>query len=193
MANIFEKISKIRVILFFNNLRGLKVLRFLKRKKINIVYIFLSKKFLNKDILKYLKKSSFKFRVINNLNEKNTLEIIKKKSDLNIICGFPYIFPEKIFLNKFGTINCHAGKLPNYRGGSPLNWQMINNERKIGLSVIKINKGIDTGDIINETTFNHKKSYTINELHKIANTIFPKLVYKSIKDIIFKKKIKKTI
>ena len=68
---------------------------------------------------------------------------------------------------------------------------MINNERKIGLSVIKINKGIDTGDIINETTFNHKKSYTINELHKIANTIFPKLVYKSIKDIIFKKKLKK--
>ena len=128
---MLKNLKNIRVILFFNGLRGLEVLKFLKKKKINIQYIFLSKKYLDRKIFTFLKKNSYKFTIINNLKSHKLLNIIKNKSDINIICGFPYIFHEKIInLNKFGTLNCHAGKLPHYRGGSPLNWQMINGEKK---------------------------------------------------------------
>jgi|TARA_Y100000294_G_C8507225_1_gene317209 methionyl-tRNA formyltransferase len=36
-----------------------------------------------------------------------------------------------IYSSKLGTLNLHAGKLPQYRGGSPLNWQIINGEKNI--------------------------------------------------------------
>jgi methionyl-tRNA formyltransferase len=184
--------NKIKIILFFNNYRGLEILKFLEKKKFNISYIFLSKKFINNKVTNYLKKKKIKFSIITSLNNKIIYNKIKKLSDLNIICGFPYIFKKELInLNKYGTINCHAGKLPNYQGSSPLQWQMINGEKKIGLSVIKINEGIDTGDIVNSITFANKKEYSINDLHLIANKKFPLLVYKSIQDLINKKKLKK--
>ena len=48
------------------------------------------------------------------------------------------------------TINLHGGPLPSYRGGSPLNWQIINMKNSIGISIIKVDKGIDTGPILAE-------------------------------------------
>lgn len=184
--------NNIRIILFFNNYRGLKIFKFLKKKKVKISYIFLSKKFINNKVTNYLRKKKIKFSIIKDLKNKNVYDKIKRLSDLNIICGFPYIFKKRLInLNKYGTINCHAGRLPNYRGGSPLQWQMINGEKKIGLSVIKINEGIDTGDIVNSITFANKKKYTINDLHSIANKKFPFMVYQAIQDLINKKKLKK--
>ena len=60
------------------------------------------------------------------------------------MCGFPYILKKKLFnIPKLGTLK--KGALPHYKGGSPLNWQIINGERKIGLSIIKINQKIDDG------------------------------------------------
>ena len=113
-------------------------------------------------------------------------------SDVGIVCGFPYIFKKNLLkLSKYGIINCHAGKLPKYRGGSPLNWQIINNEKFFGLSIIKIDENIDTGEIIEEKKFKLLKKYNINDLHKIANNHFPRMVIKSLsklrRNIKFKK------
>ena len=47
--------------------------------------------------------------------------------------------------------------LPKYRGGSPLNWQLINCEKKFGISVIKMNKKIDSGDIFSREKILYKK------------------------------------
>lgn len=46
------------------------------------------------------------------------------------------------------TINCHAGKLPFYRGRNILNWALINDEKEFGITVHHVDEGIDTGDII---------------------------------------------
>lgn len=51
-----------------------------------------------------------------------------------------------------GFINCHAGKLPNYRGRNILNWALINDENEIGITAHFIDDGIDTGDIIFQET-----------------------------------------
>ena len=87
-------------------------------------------------------------------------------------------------ITKFGFLNCHAGLLPQYRGGSPLNWQIINNEKKFGISVIKANSQIDRGNIICKKKFNLYKNLDINDLHNIANRNFPNLVVTAINKVI---------
>ena len=95
----------------------------------------------------------------------------------------------KVF--KGNLFNYHCGDLPKYRGGSPLNWQLINCEKNFGISVIKMNDKIDAGDVFSEKNFYIKKSYDINSLHKIANKYFPQMVIESIAKILNKKKPKK--
>jgi methionyl-tRNA formyltransferase len=182
--------KKINIAIFFNNNRGIETFNYLSKKRnILIKNIFLAKKFLNKNIVKILKKKKIKFRLINKINDNKNLSIIKKnKIDINILCGFPYILKKYIInSSKYGTLNLHAGKLPEYRGGSPLNWQIINDEKYIGISVIKVNSGIDTGQIITKKRFILKKTYHIKKVHEISNTLFPVLTYKAIKKILNKK------
>ena len=57
-----------------------------------------------------------------------------------------------------GIINCHAGKLPFYRGRNVLNWALINDEKDYGITVHFVDEGIDTGDIVLQ------RSYEINDL-----------------------------
>ena len=186
-----NKLGQIKITFFTNNLRGIYCLKYLKIKKIQIKNIIISKKNLNPKVIDFLNKNKIKFTTIKNLKSKKILQILNK-TDLGLICGFPHIFKEFQFnIPRYGLINLHAGKLPNYRGGSPLNWQIINDEKYFGISVIKIDKGIDTGDIIFEKKFKLLNKYKIEDLHRIANYFFPKLLYNSIFKLISGKKLKK--
>lgn len=70
-------------------------------------------------------------------------------SDLFVSMSFNQIFRNKIIeLPRLNTINCHAGKLPFYRGRNILNWALINGEEDFGITVHFVDEGIDTGDII---------------------------------------------
>ena len=179
--------KKLNVIFFFNGLRGYKIFRHIKNNKIvNNTKVFLAKKNL-------ISSPSFlrDAKIIKSLDDPEVVNYLKK-FDLAISGGFPYIFKERhIKLIKYGIINCHAGMLPKYRGGSPLNWQIINNEKYFGISTLLVNEKIDSGDIIKEKKFILKKKYKIMDLHKIVNKEFPFLVEKSIFKLINKKKLKK--
>ncbi len=181
------QVNRINVALFYNHKRGYEVLKYFLKKKqkkiFDIKNIFLSKKNLNKDI--FLKTKKFNPIVINNVNSKLVENKIKKNEiDVILICGFPYIFKKNIFdLPKIGSINLHGGPLPKYRGGSPLNWQIINNEKYIGLSAIKVNEGIDTGEVIVQKKFKLNLNDDINLVHTKANKFFPILARDAIKKI----------
>ena len=185
-----KSISDISYCFFFNGNRGIEILKIFNKKKLKINNIFISKKFLKPQILKKIPKRN-KYKLINSLNHKLITKTLKK-TDIALSCGFPFIFNKSILkLPRFGFLNCHAGKLPKYRGGSPLNWQLINCEKKFGISIIKMNNKIDGGDILSERNFFIKKNYDINDLHNIANKNFPNMVIESIIKIINKKKLKK--
>lgn len=69
--------------------------------------------------------------------------------DLFVSMSFDQIYhSEMINLPPLKTINCHAGKLPFYRGRNILNWVLINDEKEFGITVHYVDNGIDTGDII---------------------------------------------
>lgn len=102
---------------------------------------------------------------------------VEQNPELSIIAGFSTIFrPPVIAIPTRGTINLHTGRLPQYRGGSPLNWQMINGEIEAGISVIEVDEGIDTGAILSEARLPIGATDTIATMHEHANKKFPELV-----------------
>ena len=74
--------------------------------------------------------------------------------DLFVSMSFNQIFKKALInLPPLRTINCHAGKLPYYRGRNVLNWALINDESNFGITVHYIDEGIDTGDIILQSSY----------------------------------------
>jgi methionyl-tRNA formyltransferase len=75
-------------------------------------------------------------------------ELSKFAADLHVSMSYDQILRERILsLPPRGTLNCHAGALPFYRGRNPLTWALINGETEFGITVHWVDLGIDTGDI----------------------------------------------
>jgi len=85
-----------------------------------------------------------------NVNSDEFLNLIRKfDCDLFVSMSFNQILKKQfIHLPPLKTINCHASKLPFYRGRNVLNWVLINDEKEFGITVHYVDEGIDTGDII---------------------------------------------
>ncbi len=70
------------------------------------------------------------------------------KPDLQVVVAFRML-PEVVWKTaRIGTINLHASLLPQYRGAAPINWAIINGEKKTGVTTFFINHTIDTGEIL---------------------------------------------
>lgn len=69
--------------------------------------------------------------------------------DLIVSAGFPFILPMRILrLPGLGAINIHGSYLPAYRGPQPVEWQIINGESRCGVTIHRMDRGIDTGEIL---------------------------------------------
>jgi methionyl-tRNA formyltransferase len=85
-----------------------------------------------------------------------SVELFKShNADVAVIVAYGRILPET-YLNAFpkGAVNVHFSLLPKYRGAAPVNWAIVNGETKTGVTTMKMNAGLDTGDILlqSETT-----------------------------------------
>lgn len=70
------------------------------------------------------------------------------KPDLQVVVAFRML-PEVVWaLPPMGTINLHGSLLPNYRGAAPINWALINGEKKTGVTTFLLKHEIDTGDLL---------------------------------------------
>ena len=104
--------------------------------------------------------------------------------DLFVSMSYNQIFRKRIYsLPKYKTINCHAGKLPFYRGRNILNWALINDEKEFGITVHYVDDGIDTGDIILQKSFPITDADTYSTLLNTAYEQCPTLLYEAIKQI----------
>jgi methionyl-tRNA formyltransferase len=102
--------------------------------------------------------------------------------DLFVSMSFNQIFKRKIInLPSYSIINCHAGKLPFYRGRNVLNWVLINDEKEFGITVHYVDEGIDTGDIILQKTFPITDDDDYNSLLSVAHKECANLLYDAIK------------
>ena len=118
-------------------------------------------------------------------NSHQTEEFLKRRlPDLFILAGYGKIVKQNIIdIPKLMCINLHGGKLPEYRGSSPMNWALINGESEFGISIIKVDTGVDTGAVIMDRLFTIDDNSTIYDLHKIADDAFPQMLLKVLEQL----------
>lgn len=168
------------IVLYLNGQRGISVLKSIVKAGHGVTRVVVPIKNVGKsEFPEACKQCGVSLKGVENVNSEQYLKSfpVGEKPRLGIICGFPTIFKAEIINQpQFGTINLHAGKLPQYRGGSPLNWQLVQGEKEISISVIQVDEGIDTGIILTERCFPVAFEDDIDDVHKKANKLFPILV-----------------
>lgn len=124
--------------------------RLIKDDTIRIVFIVVRYEKQDTVLADYAKQYKIPLLIHENINSEEFIEQVKEyEADLFVSMSFDQIFGKVIReLPPLKTINCHAGKLPFYRGRNILNWVLINDEKEFGITVHYVDKGIDTGDII---------------------------------------------
>lgn len=108
---------------------------------------------LHRDFHSICKESSIPIEELSGkMNDPSLIEIIKKGlPDFILVAGWYHNIPREILMiPSKGVAGFHAALLPLYRGGAPLVWAIINGERTAGLSLFYFDKGVDTGDIIDQ-------------------------------------------
>jgi len=140
----------------------------------------------DKTLKGYAKKYNIDYLKDKNINSQEFIIKLKKyNSHLFVSMSFNQIFKtEIIHLPKYNTINCHAGKLPFYRGRNILNWVLINDEKEFGITVHYMDEGIDTGDIILQNTYPIHDNDNYKSLLNIAYKECASILYKAI--VLFK-------
>ena len=84
-------------------------------------------------------------------DEKFISELRELKPDLIAVVAYGQILPQSILdLPKFGCVNVHTSLLPKYRGASPIQSAILNGETETGVTVMKMDAGLDTGEIISQ-------------------------------------------
>ncbi|GFI08914.1 methionyl-tRNA formyltransferase [Lachnospiraceae bacterium] len=118
-----------------------------------------------------------------NVNSAEFIEKVKKyEADLFVSMSFNQIFKKELIdLPPMKTINCHAGKLPYYRGRNILNWVLINDEKEFGITVHYVDEGVDTGDIILQDIYPITDKDTYQTLLEKAYTGCSGILYRAVK------------
>ena len=84
------------------------------------------------------------------INAPEVLEqLASLKADIFVVVAYGQFLSEKLFtLPPYGCINIHASLLPAYRGAAPIHWAIINGEKRSGVTIMYIDKGMDSGDML---------------------------------------------
>ena len=120
-----------------------------------------------------------------NLNSEEEVKIFKKLSpDVVVVVAYGQIIP-KNFLNiaKFGFINIHASLLPKWRGAAPIQRAIINGDKKIGVSIMKIKEKLDSGPVLITKELELDQNITHGEMEKKLSLVGADLLIESFKTI----------
>ena len=106
------------------------------------------------------------------------------EADVIIVVAYGFILPMKILnMKKYGCINVHPSLLPKYRGAAPMQHTIINGDTKTSVCIMKMDAGMDTGDIIIQEKFDIAHDITYEELEEKASNIGTKLLEHTINNI----------
>jgi methionyl-tRNA formyltransferase len=129
--------------------------KLVKAKSIEFSFICVRTDTMDQTLKEYCAQHGIDYLKNKDVNSEEFIaKVSKYQCDLFISMSFNQIFKEEIInVPRLKTINCHAGKLPFYRGRNVLNWALINDEKEFGITVHFVDKGVDTGDIILQKIF----------------------------------------
>lgn len=119
------------------------------------------------------------------MKDGKALEIIKELNpDLIIVVAYGKILPTDILeFPKYGCINVHASLLPKYRGAAPIQWAVLNDDKETGITIMQMNEGLDTGDILLTEKTAIGEDETSEELFNRLSVIGSELMLKAVYNI----------
>ncbi len=101
------------------------------------------------------------------MKDDEAFETLKKENaDVFIVVAYGKILPERILtLPPHGCINVHASLLPKYRGAAPIQWSILEGEKKTGVTTMQMDVGLDTGDMLIKKEIEISENETGSSLH----------------------------
>lgn len=118
-------------------------------------------------------------------NNPEFLEEVKKLNpDLICVVAYGKILPQELLdIPKYGCVNVHGSLLPEYRGAAPIQWAVLNGDKKTGVTTMFMNAGMDTGDMILKEEVEIGDDETTGELWDRLKMIGANLLIKTVKEI----------
>lgn len=118
-------------------------------------------------------------------NNEEFLNTVKKiNPDLICVVAYGKILPKELLkIPKLGCINVHGSLLPQYRGAAPIQWAVLNGDKKTGITTMYMNEGMDTGDMILKEEVQIGEDETTGELWERLSKIGAKLLVETVEKI----------
>ncbi len=118
----------------------------------------------------------------------NSDESISKIKVLNpdciIVAAYGQILKKDILnIPKYGCINVHASLLPKYRGAAPINWAIIEGEEKTGITIMEMDEGLDTGDILKSRAIPIEECDDSQTIHDKLSVLGGQLIIETLEDL----------
>lgn len=119
------------------------------------------------------------------MKDGEALKILKELSpDIIIVAAYGKILPKEILeLPKYGCLNIHASLLPKYRGAGPIQWCIINGEKKSGVTIMQMAEGLDTGDMLLKAETEIGENETADELHDRLSAISSEIIIDALEKL----------
>ncbi|MFA4930978.1 MAG: methionyl-tRNA formyltransferase [Patescibacteria group bacterium] len=114
------------------------------------------------------------------------VEKIKElQPDIIIVAAFGQIIPQSILdIPTYGCVNVHASLLPKYRGAAPIHYALRNGDKETGITIMKMEAGLDTGDIITNDKLQITNNDNLETLHDKLAVMGANLLIKTLPDYI---------
>ena len=101
--------------------------------------------------------------------------------DVIVVAAYGKILPKEVLeIPKFGCINVHASLLPKFRGAAPINWAIIAGEKETGVTIMQMDEGMDTGDILLMEKIPIEEGETAGSLHDKLSSLGARLIVKAL-------------
>lgn len=119
------------------------------------------------------------------VREDNVVDILNKIApDVIVVAAYGQILPESILsIPPYGCINIHASLLPKYRGAAPIEWSIIDGEKTTGVTTMYMEKGLDTGDMIEKIEVSIENTDTGASLHDKLAAAGAELIVSTLKAV----------
>ncbi len=117
-------------------------------------------------------------------NEEFIEEVKKLNPDVICVVAYGKILPKEILdIPRLGAINVHGSLLPKYRGAAPIQWAILNGDKKTGITTMYMGEGMDTGDMILKEEVEIGDNETTGELWERLSKIGAKLLVETLEKV----------
>lgn len=111
-------------------------------------------------------------------------EIRRMDPEIIVVVAFGQIIPKEILdMAPYGCINVHASLLPDYRGAAPIQWAVLNGEAESGVTIMRMDQGLDTGDMISKVVVPLEEKETSDSLFDKLSAAGAKLLVETLPSI----------